>query len=752
MASDASNEESVDRTGSDVGNFTEYEWEISPLSGMLFEDLSRTFIDDPTRLPGNILFTLALQGSLGDESSKDAIQFICVAAHHNYRPAQAVLASVFDYYEESIPTAIEQWLPHWSMNAVATGSVLAARKLEPVDKDGFCEAISAFRRNGGFNQFYSRIKHDLVDLFIDKRDSKDDQMMTEYGHNWIHWLAVYASCEEILEYLDTCGCADINTPTDDEETALYLACVRGQWDVVEVLLARGADPSIACTYAGLTCLHWLFNFDETIRLKAAQVLIEHGAEVDAMSRRDLPFFHYPFILPRGSALNWAVALSCRTTIQVLIDTEANVLLRNRCDPYLYDDRVRPPCTFRFPEREPNSVAVYGTLGISPLDIAAMIRDPFVFQYLVSRSPGVDVNDVDEEGFTVLHRLAGSQIGRTRLGNTYDGRIFLGNREDQRASLRELVAMVCRLKGDINKPITGSGRVLLPQDDSSVKGYSPLMLAMQSSDLDLMAVLIECGANVRYQSEFGMTALQCQPTDPDVQFTASEKFYLDAVKLLLAHGANIQSCSMEGYTPLSAAVFSHHLDVVEYLLENGGSPDQINHYEHDKNLWTFLAKRSVSDVGDHKVASLLERHVVQSSDSVMKKHILEDADEDGSSLLHYFSFEGMIHCVNVLLAAGCDVNKLRKKWTTRSGESGDRVKITWYMTPLDMIRDAKKVIQNPDNTGRFSREGRLEFIRQTDCVAEALRKAGGNEAPGSMRTVEHTDNEECFGKRIRGSVP
>ena len=56
------------------------------------------------------------------------------------------------------------------------------------------------------------------------------------------------------------------------------------------------------------------------------------------------------------------------------------------------------------------------------------------------------------------------------------------------------------------------------------GQTALMLAVSHGRADMVALLLECGANVNMQDEDGSTALMC----------AAEHGHQDIVKLLLAH--------------------------------------------------------------------------------------------------------------------------------------------------------------------------------------------------------------------------
>lgn len=108
---------------------------------------------------------------------------------------------------------------------------------------------------------------------------------------------------------------DTNSMKYQEETAIYLSCQCGSWDVTKALLEQGADPSILCTAAQLSCLHWLFAFDENEQAEVVCEFIKHGANINALSDEPISTYHFLFTLPRGTPFHWAVALQCHATIE-----------------------------------------------------------------------------------------------------------------------------------------------------------------------------------------------------------------------------------------------------------------------------------------------------------------------------------------------------------------------------------------------------------------------------------------------------
>lgn len=57
-------------------------------------------------------------------------------------------------------------------------------------------------------------------------------------------------------------------------------------------------------------------------------------------------------------------------------------------------------------------------GLSALDYAAMNHDPFMFEHLHKTGKNVAINDVDEEGLTVVHRLTSTADRRTLTENRF----------------------------------------------------------------------------------------------------------------------------------------------------------------------------------------------------------------------------------------------------------------------------------------------------------------------------------------------
>ena len=97
-----------------------------------------------------------------------------------------------------------------------------------------------------------------------------------------------------------------------------------------------------------------------------------------------------------------------------------------------------------------------------------------------------------------------------------------------------------------------------------RGITPLMYAAEVGSVDAMRVLIDHGADVNAQNDFGSTALMWSVPDPS------------KVRLLLDHGAQVNLVAKSGRTALIIAAFTNpSAEVVRLLLAKGAKVDVMD---------------------------------------------------------------------------------------------------------------------------------------------------------------------------------
>jgi len=147
--------------------------------------------------------------------------------------------------------------------------------------------------------------------------------------------------------------------------------------------------------------------------------------------------------------------------------------------------------------------------------------------------GMDPNTVDPNGDPVLLIAA-----RSGWETTLDLLLNAGAKVDAPNRFGDRPLAVAALNGKLNivKKLHARGAELNPP------GWTPLIYAATSNQLEVMRYLIDAGANVNAESANGTTALMM----------ASRGGHTEAVELLLARGAEVNHRNQSGATALSWA--------------------------------------------------------------------------------------------------------------------------------------------------------------------------------------------------------
>ena len=120
-------------------------------------------------------------------------------------------------------------------------------------------------------------KEDAIHVLLNA--GADPNIAYKTGNTCLHEAVIQTFSETILEAIIDHG-AEVNTRNKQYETALQLACEKGNTDLINILLNAGADPNIADT-DGNTCLH---NAVCSGVQKGFQAIIDHGVDVNATNK------------------------------------------------------------------------------------------------------------------------------------------------------------------------------------------------------------------------------------------------------------------------------------------------------------------------------------------------------------------------------------------------------------------------------------------------------------------------------------
>ena len=197
----------------------------------------------------------------------------------------------------------------------------------------------------------------------------------------------YSMVQKLIE-------AGANYKSEDEacRTSLHYAALGGNTDIIQLLLSKGLDVNLIPKYHDRSPLHIAAEFG---RLEACKVLLLHGADVNSIT----PVHHETPL--------YLAAMSGHTeVVELLIHSGANLEIKDyfyrmRCEdqtPLLvatqngYIDIIK-----LLVENKANINSTCYVKNRTPLHLAAMYCNKGIVQYLVSK--GADKTAVDDDGCT-----------------------------------------------------------------------------------------------------------------------------------------------------------------------------------------------------------------------------------------------------------------------------------------------------------------------------------------------------------------
>jgi uncharacterized protein len=340
----------------------------------------------------------------------------------------------------------------------------------------------------------------------------------------------------IVETLLTAG-ADPNGTGPDGETVLMTAARSGSPDVVRALIARGANVNATERWQGQTALMWAGAENHAA---AVRVLMEHGADADIRSKEHtFPDYRYEtngmavFQLPKGgwTALMYAARDNAIDAAAALADLKVDLNAVSR------------------PE---GTSALHLAIVNVHYDLAALLLEK-----------GADPNVADSTGMTALYGAVDMRSPANMLTRP-EPRPH--DKIDALAIVKMLLAHQADPNARLKKPIIGRHQNLVG-DASLAEGATPLARASKACDIPVMRVLLDSGADATLTlKDRTTTAMIAAAGSPEASA-------LEAVRMLVEHGVDINAFNANGQTILHSAAGRGSNSVVEYMAQKGAKLDR-----------------------------------------------------------------------------------------------------------------------------------------------------------------------------------
>ena len=376
----------------------------------------------------------------------------------------------------------------------------------------------------------------------------DPVARTRYGVTPLE-LASAGAGPEVVEALLAAG-ADANSVTREGETVLMAASRAGNVGAVRALLARGASPNLAEEWQGQTALMWAAAANHADVVRA---LLEAGATADVPAKT----FPGQPRLPRGQG--------------VAIQAAHSNFPKGGLTALHFAAREGAIDAARALAAAGATLDVADPDGITPLHLAIINAHFDVAAVLIDG--GADVNKADRVGRTPLFMAADA--------NSMEW-LFSRPIPEPSGELDALdVATRLLDKGaQVDAALTGRPFILhhnATGNRNIAEGATPFFKAATTSDLPMMRLLLERGANPLSTTRNGTTALMALAGLNWVEISSlgTEEESIEGITLLLARGADVNAANSLGETAMHGAAQRGANRIVQFLADRGAQLDAVN---------------------------------------------------------------------------------------------------------------------------------------------------------------------------------
>ncbi len=436
-------------------------------------------------------------------------------------------------------------------DAVMRGDAVAARRLLTQKAD-----VNARQADGATALQWAVYREDLATVDVLLRAGADVKVANNFGATPLS-LAAESGNAAITQRLLEAG-ADANQRMGNSDTVLMMAARTGNLATMTLLLDRGADVNATETSRGTTALMWAVAQRHPA---AVQLLIDRGANVSASSSpawQERPVSYAKASDPRPS--------------------RKRGLFGNQIGPRNMrgtDGGGLTPLVFAARENDLESVRILLAAGAdvnqvtnygwSPLLVATQNRYLELASFLLDR--GANPNLTNKGGWSPLYLAV-------------DNRNIEGGDYPVRKADMDTLEFIRKLidKGaNVNWRIKDSTwfRTVFTSQWVHEDGATAFWRASQSSDLAVMKLLLEHGADPNIATTINVSPLQVAAGIgwvEGVTYEWSKEANVEAVKLLLSLGNDPNAQAETGRAALHGAGHKGRTEVIQVLVDAGARLD------------------------------------------------------------------------------------------------------------------------------------------------------------------------------------
>ncbi|KLJ06231.1 hypothetical protein EMPG_10341 [Blastomyces silverae] len=566
------------------------------------------------------------------------------------------------------------------------------------------------------------------------QNGADPQLATDRGETPLS-TAVEKGHDAIVKLLLTIGVA-LDTKDEKGRTPLFMAAAGGHEGIIKLLLENGLDPNCEDTCGQTPLFQAAFRHGKK---EIIQLLLQNGADPKArdkmgqtllsLSAKGAHGAAFKLFLESGvdvetidvkgkTPLSEAARSGFKEGVKILLDKGANPNHKDRirCTPLIHAVKGNHASIelIRMLLQKGADPNLMDKKGQTPLSIAAENGLKLVVELLLDE--GANLEPVDREGMTPLSKAADKadndemlkmllDRGSNPNHRNYHGRTPLSQAVSRsHGGTKGVIKLLLENGADPNLKDT-LGQTILAQvaasqttfleeeecqivelllekgakpDLMDVHGRTPLSHAVGHGSSRVATHLLRGGADFNVRDADGRTPLSRAAAASYRYCRCSTKDPIRLVKLLLAHGATLESRDNNGRNALSWAVMGEHDgadETVKFFLEQGLDIESRDDYGRTPLSWAvqaalerhsivklLLERGAEPDSRDNSGRSPLSwaltargnpNHTETIVDILLAKEVEVDSrDDQGRSPLLYAAWE-YPEIVGKLLAKGAD---------------------------------------------------------------------------------------------------
>lgn len=563
----------------------------------------------------------------------------------------------------------------------------SAKMTDLLAKGVLVHAINEHDGNTRVHQASALGHAEVVEVLI--KHGVNPSVLNKEGLAAIH-LAAQDDKANVIEVMAQLNC-DINIPTrDDQLTPLHIAAKQGHVESIKQLHVEGAYLDAVSIY-GETPLHLAI---QSGHLPVINELIERGAALDAVTYYGDNPIHLAIKYVQSSSVLDKLIQSVDDLSRVDFDGLAPIHLAAKYGQ-LETLRFFKRLLINHVDGDNSQLwRLYDSQGNSPLHLAALHHHTLAAKWLLQNDLQL-IDNTNNQGQKPLDLAQDSAMIK----------ILKANQPTQQGQMSLFEAIEQKDLNEVKSLLANGALVDIYQASTN---YTPMHLAVQLGDVDIMQVLAQYDAIDQIHQSTNVDRMQ-------PLHLASLYKQKEAVRWLIQQGADIKFTDQSNRTPMDLAP--------------------------DPDIRSLLVSNCKNAEGVRPLAAAIAQHDEQKARELIDNGAMMDfTDDQGNTALHQAIEHGCEQLAGFMVRSGCEVDSQNKQGDTPLNIAA-RTNMK-HIIALLLQHNACVATENQSGVAPIDYECMHSFV--TDSKRQAnLREENTGERP-LIKLLTYDTGPLCYG--------